>query len=91
VDVTCWGKTAENASKYIKKGSLVYLGGRLKYDHWEDKTTGQTRTKISVVAENVQFLDGRSATQSGDQSQPATQASVAGTAWSEPDFEEPPF
>lgn len=86
VDVTCWGKTAENVSKYIKKGSMVYLGGRLKYDHWEDKTTGQNRTKISVVVENVQFLDGKSATQqTGGQSQPA-----AG-AWNEPDFGEPPF
>lgn len=69
VDVTAWGKTGENIHKYIKKGSPIYIGGRLKLDSWDDKTTGKKMTKLSVVAENVQFLGsgsgGRGQQQSG--------------------------
>lgn len=57
VEITCWGKTAENVCKYMKKGRTLFVGGRLKFDTWDDKTTGQKRTKLSVVAEQVQFLD----------------------------------
>lgn len=59
VDITCWGKTAETVAKYCKKGRQIFVGGRLKLDTWEDKTTSQKRSKLSVVAENVQFLDRR--------------------------------
>ncbi len=59
VDITCWGKTAELVAKYCKKGRLIFVGGRLKFETWEDKTTQQKRSKLSVVAENVQFLDRR--------------------------------
>jgi single-strand DNA-binding protein len=61
VDVTAWGKQAELVSKYMKKGRLIYVGGRLKLENWDDKTTGQKRSKISVVAGNVQFLDWKEA------------------------------
>lgn len=59
VDITCWGKIAETVSKYMRKGRMVFVGGRLKFDSWEDKQTGQKRNKLRVVAENVQFLDRR--------------------------------
>lgn len=59
VDITCWGKTAENVAKYCKKGKLVFVGGRLKFDSWEDKQTSQKRSRLTVVAENIQFLDRR--------------------------------
>lgn len=57
VDVTVWGKVAEATNKYLKKGSLCYIGGRLKLDSWQDKQSGEKKQKLSVVAENVQFLD----------------------------------
>ena len=57
VDITCWGKLADNVARYVKKGRLIFIGGRLKFDSWDDKQTGQKRSKLSVVAENVQFLD----------------------------------
>lgn len=63
IDITAWGKTAENVSKYCKKGSLVFVGGRLKLDTWQDKTTGANRSKLSVVAENIQFLSKQETTE----------------------------
>lgn len=60
VDVTVWGNSAENAQKYLSKGRGVYVEGRLQMDVWDDKTTGQKRSKLKVVAENLQFLpDGK--------------------------------
>jgi len=59
VDVTLWGKQADLAKQYLTKGRPVYIEGRLQLDTWQDKTTGQNRSKLSVVAEGMQFLGGR--------------------------------
>lgn len=59
VDVTLWGKQADLAKQYLSKGRSVYIEGRLQLDTWQDKTTGQNRSKLSVVAEGLQFLGGR--------------------------------
>lgn len=59
IDVTLWGRTAETAAEYCKKGRTVYIEGRLQLDTWEDKTSGQKRSKLRVVAENYQLLDRR--------------------------------
>ena len=56
VDVTLWGKTAENVAKYMSKGREVYVAGRLELDSWEDKDSGKMRSKLRVVGEDVQFL-----------------------------------
>ncbi len=56
VDVTFWGATAENISKYMQKGRPIYVEGRLQLDSWDDKTTGQKRSKLRVVGEVCQFL-----------------------------------
>ncbi|NGO40220.1 single-stranded DNA-binding protein [Limisphaera ngatamarikiensis] len=57
VDVDAFGKTAETIAQYLKKGRSVLIEGRLRYDTWEDKQTGQKRSKLSVVLENFTFLD----------------------------------
>jgi single-strand DNA-binding protein len=60
VDVTVWGSSAENAHKYLSKGRGVFIEGRLQMDSWDDKATGQKRSKLKVVADNLQFLpDGK--------------------------------
>lgn len=59
VDVTFWGRTAENAGQYLKKGRPVFVEGRLQLDSWDDKQSGQKRTKLKVVGELLQFLGGR--------------------------------
>ena len=56
VDIEAWGKQGELVSKYLTKGSPAMVEGRLKFDSWEDKTSGQKRSKLKVVLENVQFL-----------------------------------
>ncbi len=59
VDVTVWGRTAENVGEYLRKGRPVFIEGRLQLDSWEDKQSGQKRNKLKVVADNVQFLGSR--------------------------------
>jgi len=59
VDVTLWGRQAELAGEYLTKGRPVYIEGRLQMDSWEDKASGQKRSKLKVVGETMQFLGGR--------------------------------
>jgi single-strand DNA-binding protein len=59
VDVEAWGKQGEVISKYCTKGRPLFVEGRLKFDQWEDKTSGQKRSKLKVVLENFQFIGGR--------------------------------
>jgi single-strand DNA-binding protein len=59
VDVTLWARLAEIAGQYLKKGRPVFIEGRLQLDTWDDKQTGQKRSKLRVVAENIQLLGTR--------------------------------
>jgi single-strand DNA-binding protein len=59
VDVTFWGRQAEVVSQYCKKGNPLYVEGRLQLDTWDDKTSGQKRSKLRVVGEQLQLLGGR--------------------------------
>lgn len=65
IDVTVWERQAETCCQYLKKGSAVHVEGSLKMDTWDDKTTGEKRTKIKVQADRVQFLDSRRSDGSG--------------------------
>ena len=56
VDVDIFGRTAENVGQYMRKGRPILIEGRLKLDQWDDKQTGQKKSKLGVVAETVQFL-----------------------------------
>jgi single-strand DNA-binding protein len=55
-DVEVWGKQAEQCGEYLAKGRQVYVEGRLKTDSWDDKTSGQKRSRVKVVADTVRFL-----------------------------------
>ncbi len=59
IDVTVWDRQAENCCQYLRKGSAVHVEGSLRMDTWDDKTTGEKRSKIRVHADRVQFLDSR--------------------------------
>ena len=59
VDVTLWGRTAEIAGEYLKKGRPVFIEGRLQLDTWDDKQTGQKRSKLKVVGEGLQLIGSR--------------------------------
>jgi single-strand DNA-binding protein len=59
IDVTLWGRTAEIAGEYLKKGRPVLIEGRLQLDTWDDKQSGQKRSKLKVVADGLQLIGGR--------------------------------
>ena len=59
VDVDAFGRQAETIGQYLKKGRPIMVEGRLKLDQWDDKQTGQKRSKMGIVLENFQFLDSR--------------------------------
>lgn len=59
IDVTVWDRQAENCCQYLKKGRSVHVEGSLRMESWDDKTTGEKRSKVKVLAEMVQFLDSR--------------------------------
>ncbi|MBA2585237.1 MAG: single-stranded DNA-binding protein [Chthoniobacterales bacterium] len=65
VDVTLWGRTAEIAGEYLKKGRPVFIEGRLQLDTWDDKQSGQKRSKLKVVADSMQLIGGRAGGGSG--------------------------
>ena len=53
VDITAWGELAENISESLPKGARVTVTGRIKQDNWADKETGEKRSKLGVVADDV--------------------------------------
>ena len=59
IDVTVWDRQAENCCQFLRKGSGIHVEGSLKVDTWDDKNTGEKRSKIRVTADRVQFLDSR--------------------------------
>ena len=59
IDVTLWGRVAEIVGEYCKKGRPLFVEGRLQLDTWEDKQSGQKRSKLKVVGENIQLLGSR--------------------------------
>ena len=65
IDVTVWGAQGENCARYLAKGRPVAIDGRLEWSEWVDKDTGKNRNKLEVVADTVQFLNGRDDAGSG--------------------------
>jgi single-strand DNA-binding protein len=71
IDCTVWGRTAENCCNYLRKGSKVFIEGRLKLETWEDKKTGEKRSKIKLEADRVQFLDSKRSDETEEAPEPA--------------------
>ena len=86
VDVTLWARQAEVAGQYLKKGRPVFIEGRLQLDTWDDKQTGQKRSRLRVVSENLQLLGSR---QEGDSSSPAPPPPRRASAAATPSRPEP--
>ncbi len=107
VDVECWGTTAEMVGQYLTKGRGVYIEGRLKLDQWDDKESGQKRSKLKIVADTVQFIDGPKtasgeptvaqssrapASRPGDNATPVKPAAATGSGKAyDVNSDEPPF
>jgi single-strand DNA-binding protein len=54
--IVCWGRQAEIAGQYLRKGKQIYVEGRLQTRSWDDKNTGEKRYKTEVICENFRFL-----------------------------------
>src|SRR6478672_5290413 len=99
VDVTLWGRTAEIAGEYLKKGRPVFIEGRLQLDTWDDKQSGQKRSKLKVVGEGLQLLGaprgagggGGGDEESGGPPRSSRPAPPPKPSASEPDDDEIPF
>ena len=68
VDITVFARLAEVCETYCKRGDLIFIGGRLNFEQWQNQE-GQNRTKLSVIAENIQFLTPKNSNQQGQQYQ----------------------
>jgi single-strand DNA-binding protein len=86
IDVEAWGRQGEVISKYCTKGRPLFVEGRLRFDSWDDKTTGQKRSRLSVVLENFQFIGSRGDDQAGGGA-PASDAPAGGDS---PERNSPP-
>ncbi|HTH49349.1 MAG TPA: single-stranded DNA-binding protein [Candidatus Limnocylindria bacterium] len=76
VDVDAFGKQAEVIAQYLRKGRSLLVEGRLKLDSWDDKQTGQKKSKLGVVLESFSFLDSGNRTEGGAPSAPAAPSSA---------------
>jgi single-strand DNA-binding protein len=56
VDCSAFGRTAEIINQYCRKGNMLFVEGRLRYETWEDKQGGGKRSKVSVHVDNVQLM-----------------------------------
>jgi single-strand DNA-binding protein len=56
VDCTAFAKTGEAINKYCKKGSPLFVEGRLDFSSWQDKASGAKRSKLKVIVDNFQFI-----------------------------------
>jgi len=63
VNCKAWGKTAQVAGDYLRKGSKVAIVGRLEFEQWSDRSSGEMRCKTLVVIDRLEFCEGRNGTQ----------------------------
>ncbi|MCD4733578.1 single-stranded DNA-binding protein [bacterium] len=65
VDCTAWARSAEVICEYMRKGSPIFIEGRLQFSSWEDKESGKKRSKLDVTVERFQFIGGRQDSEGG--------------------------
>ena len=59
IDVVMFGARAESVSRFLSKGAKVAIEGKLRWSSWEDKDSGAKRSKIEVVADDIEFMSSR--------------------------------
>ncbi len=94
VDVVLWARLAEIAGEYLKKGRPVFIEGRLQLDTWDDKQTGQKRSKLRVIGETMQLLGrppGAGGASEGGESRPSKTTPPPKPGAAAPDDDEIPF
>ncbi len=65
LDCTAWGRTGETIAQYLKKGSPILLSGRIDQHSWDDKASGQKRSRVEITVEDFTFIGGGNETFDG--------------------------
>lgn len=71
IDCVAWGKSGETIAQYVKKGSALIVSGRIEQRSWEDKTSGQRRSRVEIIVDDFSFVGGGDSNRSGAGSRPA--------------------
>ena len=85
-DVKMFGTRAESLSRFLSKGTKIAVEGKLRWSSWEDKNTGEKKSKVEIIADDVEFMSSREGGGSGGYSAPSRPAPSA-----EPMDEDIPF
>lgn len=80
IDCVAWGKAGEIIAQYMQKGRALLVSGRLDQRSWDDKESGAKRSKVEVIVEDFNFVDGGSGSNDGG----APRASGSNSRSSEP-------
>lgn len=87
IDCVAWGKSGETIAQYVKKGSALIVSGRIEQRSWEDKTSGQRRSRVEIVVDDFSFVGGGDGSGSGRSSGGSSRPSAAkASAPAEDDF-----
>ncbi len=77
IDCVAWGKSGETIAQYVKKGSALIVSGRIEQRSWEDKTSGQRRSRVEIVVDDFSFVGGGDGSGSGRSSGGSSRPSAA--------------
>ena len=90
-DIEAWDRLAEICGQYLRKGSLVYIEGTIRTDTWDDKETGQKRSRKKIVAREMKMLDKKSGENGGSYAGAARKGASTGAATQVEEDDEVPF
>lgn len=79
IDCVAWGKSGETIAQYVRKGSALIVSGRIEQRSWEDKTSGQRRSRVEIIVDDFSFVgggDGAGRSAGGAASRPAAKAAA---------------
>ena len=86
LDCVAWGKSAEVICQYVHKGSALLVSGRLEQRSWEDKNSGQRRSRTEIVVDDFSFIGGNGNGGGGSGSDSGGSKSSSSSAAKEDDF-----
>jgi single-strand DNA-binding protein len=88
IDVVMFGSRGESVSRFLSKGSKVAIEGKLRWSSWEDKESGAKRSKVEVVADDIEFLSSRNDSSGGGGSYSPPAAAAPASSSADPVFED---
>ena len=86
IDCVAWGKSGETIAQYVKKGSALIVSGRIEQRSWEDKTSGQRRSRVEIVVDDFSFVGGGDGAGSGRSGGSSRSSSAKASTPAEDDF-----